>query len=281
MSGKDGDELRRILVAFDAASPSKTLLKTAVELAAWLQAELRGLFVEDEDLLRSAELPFVRQFAMTKAGGGTFDTQTIERELKLLAGRARRTFEEAARQSKIRYSFDVVRGQLATELAAAAATADLVVLPGRPRPLLRHFRIAMPNRAFLLNLDRSVLLVEAEIGLPRTIFVAFDGTESSVKALQLAARLATASNGNLDVILLIGNKDDQVRLSAQAQTVLHGSVERFRIEAIPAGDLEALRERVHGSNAGLLVLGAASLFLSSFARDQIIEQLDGPILFVR
>lgn len=281
MSDKDDDELTRIIVALDAASPSKTLLKTAVELAARLNAELRGIFVEDEDLLRLAGLPFARQFAMTRTGASAFDTQTTERELKLLAARARRAFEEAARRNKIRHSFHVVRGQLSTALAAGAAAGDLVVMLGRSRPLLRYFRTGRPSRAFLLNLDCSVLLVESGVELPRTIFAAFDGSESSVRALRLAERLATASNSSLDVILLVESKDDQVGLSARAREILAGSLTQFWIEAIPAENFEALCERVHGTNAGLLVLGAGSPSLSSLSREQIIERLDGPVLFVR
>ena len=49
---------RRILVALDASAHSHAALAAAVALAARLHAEIEGLFVEDINLLRLAELPF-------------------------------------------------------------------------------------------------------------------------------------------------------------------------------------------------------------------------------
>ena len=52
---------RRIVVALDASSHSHAALAAAVALAGRLQAELQGIFVEDVNLLRLAELPFARE----------------------------------------------------------------------------------------------------------------------------------------------------------------------------------------------------------------------------
>jgi len=49
--------IRRILVAMDTLSDNQAVLESAAELAAQLEAELTGLFVEDTDLLQAAELP--------------------------------------------------------------------------------------------------------------------------------------------------------------------------------------------------------------------------------
>ena len=53
--------IRRILVALDASEASRAAIRSAVDLAARFRAELVGLFVEDVNLLRSAQLPFVRK----------------------------------------------------------------------------------------------------------------------------------------------------------------------------------------------------------------------------
>jgi len=50
----------RILVALDATEDSLTSLDLATRLAAKLRAELEGLFVEDINLLRMADLPCTR-----------------------------------------------------------------------------------------------------------------------------------------------------------------------------------------------------------------------------
>jgi nucleotide-binding universal stress UspA family protein len=47
--------IRRILVALDASPHSFAALEAAAHLAAHLEAELFGLYVEDENLLRGAD----------------------------------------------------------------------------------------------------------------------------------------------------------------------------------------------------------------------------------
>ena len=51
-------KVERIVVAFDASQQSQALLRAAVQMAAQLEAELQGIFVEDANLLRLCSLPF-------------------------------------------------------------------------------------------------------------------------------------------------------------------------------------------------------------------------------
>ena len=53
--------LRRIVVGLDAGPRDRAALEAAAQLAARMQAELVGLFVEDIDLLHLAGLPFARE----------------------------------------------------------------------------------------------------------------------------------------------------------------------------------------------------------------------------
>ena len=55
--------IERVVVPLDAASENRTAIDTAARLAARAKAPLHGIFVEDEDLLRLAGLPFARQVA--------------------------------------------------------------------------------------------------------------------------------------------------------------------------------------------------------------------------
>jgi len=50
----DEPTIRRILVALDASRYSLAALEAAIELAAGLEAELQGIFVEDVSELRAA-----------------------------------------------------------------------------------------------------------------------------------------------------------------------------------------------------------------------------------
>ncbi len=71
--------IRRILVALDASGASLAALDAAARLAATLEAELLGLFVEDEDLLRLAGLPCAREVGFTFTQARRMESADMER----------------------------------------------------------------------------------------------------------------------------------------------------------------------------------------------------------
>ena len=80
---------RRIL-AIDASDTSLDALAAAASLAARLGSELAGLFVEDEDLLRLAALPFGDILRSPGGGRERLDPESAEAALRAIAAHARR-----------------------------------------------------------------------------------------------------------------------------------------------------------------------------------------------
>ncbi len=74
-------------MTLDAASENRTAIDTAVRLAARTGAPLHGIFVEDEDLLSLAGLPFARQVTI---GGGAekLSSETVALQLRAAAERS-------------------------------------------------------------------------------------------------------------------------------------------------------------------------------------------------
>jgi len=58
------EAIERIVVALDAASELRTTIETAARLAARWRVPLHGLFVEDEELICLAGLPFASQVTL-------------------------------------------------------------------------------------------------------------------------------------------------------------------------------------------------------------------------
>lgn len=77
--------VRRILVALDVSQHSLAALEAAVKLAARMQAELLGLFVEDLNLLRVAGLRSARQIRYPSATAEPLDLAAMERDLRVRA----------------------------------------------------------------------------------------------------------------------------------------------------------------------------------------------------
>ena len=120
-------KIRRVIVGLDPALQSRAVLEAAVELAGRMEAELVGLFVENQDLLHFAGLPFAREVGFASATRRTLDVQSMERSLRALAKEAQQMLASVAGRTPVQWSFRVVRGSPAAELLAVAEEYDLVI----------------------------------------------------------------------------------------------------------------------------------------------------------
>ena len=91
---ESGRSSRRILVALDASSHSHAALAAAVALAGRLHSELQGIFVEDINLLRLAELPFAREVRFGLSAARPVQGEELQRGLRARAAVLRRELEE-------------------------------------------------------------------------------------------------------------------------------------------------------------------------------------------
>lgn len=121
-------KIRRIIVGMEPAPRGRATLEAAAKLAARMEAELVGLFVENIDLLNFAGLPFAREVCLASATRRALDVEGVERHLRALARDAQQTLATVAGRVSVRWSFRVARGSAAGELLAAAADADLVIV---------------------------------------------------------------------------------------------------------------------------------------------------------
>ena len=124
----DPFSVRRVLVAIEPATGGTALLDAAVDFAKRIEAELEGLFVEDIDLMRLAELPFAHALSLPTGMPQALDLAALEDEFRALAAGAQRALEARAQEMNVRCSFRVVRGRLEAEVQAAAGATDLIVL---------------------------------------------------------------------------------------------------------------------------------------------------------
>lgn len=110
----------RIVIELTGVPPARGALEAAAALADRVGAELVGLFIEDEDLLRFAALPFAREIGFASAERRRMDVTELERSLRAHAAEAERTLARVVERSTARWSFRVARGFAAAELLGAA-----------------------------------------------------------------------------------------------------------------------------------------------------------------
>lgn len=160
-SGERDTEKPRIVIGLDTSLVARETLSLAARLAASVDARLSGVFVEDEDLLSLAGLPFAREVSFS-GQVSRVDSERMLRAMRAQAESARRVLSRIADEAHVEWSFDVRRGRPLRSLAAAARHEDTLVIraPGAsPREVGRAVHSATQDAR------ADVLLVAKRAGL--------------------------------------------------------------------------------------------------------------------
>jgi len=190
--------VERIVVALDAASENRGAINTAARLAARWKARLHGVFVEDDDLIRLATLPFARQVTLA-LGVERLTLQQAERQMRAFAERARRELAAAAARHAVEWSFEIVRDD-ATQAIGADPARDFLVCGATTRPIGGHFRLECRWWSTVEPGAISLLMAHRE-GRDGTVGVLLhDRGPAAERLLVAAAQLAEAHGGRLAVI---------------------------------------------------------------------------------
>lgn len=278
-AGREG-AIRRILVALDASPHSLAALRAAAALAARLNAELIGLFVEDINLLRLAELPFAREVSRFSAYPQQLDRQQVERELRVRARQAQQALQGVGAVGGIRWSFRVVQGVVPVELLSAAADSDLIVL-GKTGWSNRR-GLGSTARLIMIQSERPALVLPVGSRFKTPIAVVYDGSELALDALRLAASLLQAGELSLVVLIVAGDLAAARDLQDQAAGLLRKLGVRARFRWLIDAKMERWKDFVEAEGCGGLVLPAG--VESPERHFQLLELLNSvncPVLLVR
>lgn len=244
----------RIVVALDASPHSVKALEVATELAALMDAEVEGLFVEDISLLYLCELPFGREIGSHTAVLRCTDNVQMERHLRVVAACIRESVERVAARSSVRCRFSVRRGVVAEELLTAARDAALLGIGRVGRS--RRRGLGSTARALAERGEGPLLISGEGSRLDYPLTVLFTGTPAARRALDLALRLSRGEAQRLRVVAWSGDTstdaeqmehDARDRVTAQA---MNGDAVVMVVHATAADVTSVLR----GLDAGTLVL---------------------------
>jgi nucleotide-binding universal stress UspA family protein len=245
--------IRRIVVAVDASPHSLAAIEDAALLARLLEAELMGVYVEDIRLLRAAELPRMVEVNLSSHAERPFTDRYAEGQLKAQAAKARRALEEAARRSRLRWSFAVRRGVVSTELVAAAQGSVLLILGQLGWPLPGRRQLGSIAAAVLAQTPAPVLIVRQGMRLHAPYLLLYDGSSPAQRSLRLAASLLPPGGQ-----LLVASSDEARHRQEVMQSLPLFIAYRTRLLQIPDPLGANLAAIVKAERIGLVVLGAGA-----------------------
>ena len=265
--------IERVIVPLDAASENRTAIDTAAHLAARVRARLLGIFVEDEDLLNLASLPFSRQITLG-AAAEPLTPDHVALHLRLAADRAHQQLLEAAQHYRVAAGFEIVRGAAATALSGLSE-ADLVVAGGLTRPIGAHFRLTCRWWSSIEAARGPFLLARHHWRASGSIVAMLrDRGAASGRLLRAAAQIAEAADRVLTVIAATPGTDQWIAER------LAGHPVRPQVETGPV-EPAALHRRLAELDCRLLAVEAGLAEERGERLREFVERFAFDILIVR
>ena len=262
-------DLQRLLVALDSTADSLETLEIAAELAARLNAELMGLFVEDRRLMQLAELSCAREVRFASARAKPMRATTIGRHLRAQEAAAQRALASAAGGRRVSWSFRVTRGQITSVLTEESPEVGLVFVSrtaGRPERHLYRPRISEEGG----RPRRRIAHTETPV------VIAYDRSALSDRALEVAGRIARAAP-----VTVLVPAQDAVEASTAARHRLANRPVPDHVMPVAAGDFASLRTAIGIAGSDLLVLPCDSRLLGERSVDDLVDVLRVPVVLVR
>lgn len=273
--------IKQILVALDGSPSSMSALENGVAMAARLGAELVGLFVEDINLLRATQLPFSQEISFFSSGFRPLEALELERQLRVQADRVRQVMERISIAKKISTMFRVARGSVAEEILNASKGADLLVLGKTGRSLPGFGRSGSIVRSVVIRRPGMTLVWHAHGAEIRPVVLTYDGSESAVKAVEVAVSLNEVLQSGLIVYLVAEGREkgDALRFEVSRKIDKLGARAVYRTLVSP--DFRNLAWMLRNENAGPVVLPCDKKRVSEEYLCSLVDEIANPVLLVK
>lgn len=272
--------VRRLLVALDASQSSRQVLHLAGELAAALQAELAGVFIEDEELANAATLPFSRVIQTYNANTGVLDSRTLQRQMKIVSEQARVALETSASFWRVKHSFRVVRGKVGAVLLETARETDLVGIGSRNWRIGGSMRLGDCACEVVKQAGKSVLLLPSNPQRGQNLLVILEADSDLTKILDPVIRLCRISGAQPIIAIAALRQDHPALQEAVADHLaLHGIAPAI-IRLLSHPGIPVLKQLTRQYRVRLLVIGSATLAEDGKALQLLIQAVDTATLLV-
>lgn len=254
---------RRIAVILGASGSGQPLLNILQQLLGKAsEANLHGVFIEDDELQHVAALPFVKELCRLTLSIREIQDTRFDRTVALRLRSARSAVEELARRMGIAHTFRAARGSTVSLLRETVYSADITIFD--------------PSRKLVTTAIRPALHGERS---PRRIVVVMDDEVTGKEALLTAILLTNGKAHRISIILRAESPAQLEALQRMTGNVLPGSPNHLLL--LQNHGIQQLVTTVTAERADMLVLGASEKLLSPEPLGFLLKQLECPICVVR
>ncbi len=220
-------KFKKILVALDASPQSINALETAAKLASYMKASIKGLFVEDIDILRICESPFAREFSFFTFRTAPVQRERIEYQMRVLADKINRKIAEISSRLGISWDFTVTRGGVSSEILSQSEEADLVILGKSGWSSKGSVHLGSTAQDLIFKSNRDVLILGKRPPEGAPVFLFYFDTPVFRKALQLALFIKRKEMS--PIVVLIPTQD--INQGARVREFLKDELKKLSVDA--------------------------------------------------
>lgn len=237
---------RRVFVALDPCEADLADFEASARLAAGLNAELVGLFVEDSRLIEAADLPVTQLVPARCRGLSSVDGAAMRRAFRVAAQRSREAMSAAAERWRLEWSFEVTQTGPAQEAVSRLTADDLLALCGMGR-------VGRPRGGPGPDWAASCTVVRLRRGATRAqpVAVLYEGGET---LLRLGGDLARIYESPLWVLVPAAEKAVLRARAAEAAAWLAERGITARIDPAPGTALRDVVARLRGAYPGFVLV---------------------------
>jgi hypothetical protein len=257
---------RRIVVVFGGEGDAG-VASVLDSLMAVRRGDVAGVFIEDQSLFRTAELPFATEVCRVTAVRRPLTTAVLERQMSALALHAEQAVRRVAERAGSPWSFRRHRGRLSTALANAP-DVDFVVVGA--------VRRALAPAGELRATAQTVRAVEAEARKP--VAVLYERSGPGGRALDVGVELAERTGRSLVVFLPASLA---AALSDLEQRLRPLGPQRAIVRTVPSTEPAMLSSALRRASPAVLVVGGDEAGVGEDRLGDLQREVRCPLVEVR
>ncbi len=238
------------------------LLANAAALARLMKATLQGLFIEEENLMRAAELSISREISSWSAQENEITAEIIQRTLNTNARHNKQQLETVARDYNIQCSFQVVQGERLSWIHENVKKSRILFIAGKkiPANYYQHLHYCNFSKAPVVQL--------------------YNGSDASERALKIALQMSELTHSPLVILILAVETADNLALTTQVNESLKG--EAKAAVSIQYANNEQLLVSLHSLRASMLVYpDDIKLEDDGIVLERFVQQVRCPVVLIQ
>lgn len=280
--GAEDAGIRRVVILLDASRRSMAALDAAAIFARASGAELVGWFVEEEELMRCAGYPWVREVSLSGAAT-PMQPGEVEQRLRNRAEAVRSALQRVARTQGLRTRLHIHRGRVVQKVLELSTRDDFLILGKIGYRGALGLRVGSTARALVGSAPGRVMMYEqpARSVSPSVIAVVVTPGEEGLRALATSVALAVNNGASLAVLVATDNESGRDRQRENTiRTLLRDANSHIRVLTVREVTTNNVLQVLGAESAESLVVPRQWALQAQRRRVDLVEEALMPVVVV-